>query len=378
LPIGATNIPIEYMRFTESSPIYWEVEMISFTKGEQKLKVKVVDYHTKKVGNFREQKPKYEILKLEFLPLHWNELQSFLTTYQKKFLQSVITEEPFKKVNLAYIHVPLKVKLSNLNFELGFASFTKSFKWNDGLDEFRIPLADSIPEFNHIKPYFKKVIGKSTIDVLIEVESSAERTKVAAIKSIDLEKINEESIRILKVRKLDQWSSKKPKFAPPDKDVFTFEEAMESYGDEAFGNIDILEKDLLFHLLGKEDVRNRFQLQYLVEKIHDEKEKLLMTLVPQFGFVFINYGEEMTHLIWELLNSHATYIWSTPSRSTANIVKRIENEIRSINVHGRTHYKSNFQNTEDLFFHTLIHRSSSYSYEQYFSRWKKNVNNILI
>jgi hypothetical protein len=270
------------------------------------------------------------------------------------------------------------VKLSHLNFELGFASFTKSFKWNEGEDLFIIPLPDSIPEFNHIKPYFKKVIGKSTIDVLIEVESSAEKTKVVAIKSIDLHKINEESIRILKVQKLDQWSSKKPKFAPPDKDVFTFEEAMESYGDEAFGNIDILEKDLLFHLIGKEDVRNRFQLQYLVEKIHDENEKLYMTLVPQFGFVFIFHGEEMTHLIWELLNSHATYIWSSPSKSTANIVKRIENEIRSINAYGRTHYKTNFQNTEDLFFNALIHRSSSYSYEQYFSRWQKNVNNILI
>lgn len=378
LPLSATNIPAAYMRFKVSSPIYWRAEMISFTKGEQKLKVKVVDYHAEHDGQFREQKPKYEILKLEFLPLHWSELQSFLTSYQKKFLQNVITEEEFKKVNLARLQVPLKVRLSQLNFELGYVSFTKSFKWKDDGDLFRIPLPDSIPEFNYIKPYFKRIIGKSTIDVVIEVESTSDVTKVATVKSIDLEKIDEESIRILKVQKLEQWSSKKPMFAPPDKDVFTFEEALESYGDEDFGNIDILEKDLLFHLLETGGVRNKFQLQYLAEKIHDEEEKLLMTLVPQFGFIFICKGEEMTHLVWELLNSHATYIWSTPSRSMANNIRVVEREIRSINLHGRTFYKANFNNTEDLFFNSLIHRSSAYSYEQYFSRWKNSINNILV
>jgi len=378
LPISASNVPASYLQFSEKKPIYWEVGMISFSKSGGKLRLKVLDYNAQKVAIFNEQEAKYPIKSVEFEPLHWSELERLLSTYQKSYIKNFITEEDLPKLLQKTFEIPVKVSLNKVKFKMGYVSFRKKFKWNKEGDIFRIAMPDSIPEYEYIKSYFSKILGKTSIEAILEVVSSAKETKLSSVKSIDLEKINDDSIRVLKVQKLDQWSSKKPKYAAPDQDLFTFEEVMERYGDEALGNIDILEKDLLFHLLEKEDVRNKMQLQYLSDRIQAEGEKLLMTLVPQFGFVFVNKGVEMTHYIWELLNSHATYVWSLPNGTSKNNIKLVENEIRTINVHGRTAYKDSFQPSHALFFHPLRHRSSSFSYEQYFAKWKKNLDNLLI
>ncbi|GLR18749.1 hypothetical protein GCM10007940_33650 [Portibacter lacus] len=369
-------MPAAYLQFKDSAAIYWEVEMISFNKNGQVLKVSVIDYKSNSVMRFHEQVAKFPIKKLQFEPLHWTELEGLLSSYQKKNLTDIITEKAFLKSSFKTILVPLKIGLKKITFNLGYVEFPHTFKWNTKSNIHRISMPDSIPEYNYIKPYFKSILGKSSIDVVVEVESSIEMMRIRAVKSTDLSKINEEFIRILKIKKLDQWSSKKPKFAPPDQDLFTFEEAMESYGDEALGNIDFFEKDLLFHLLEKESIRNKMQLAYLSDRI--QQGKLLMTLVPQFGFVFRYKGEEMTHYIWELLNSHATYVWSTIILDNEMAIKRIEHEIRTINVQGRTQYRSSFENGEDLFFNALIHKTGNYSYEEYFSRWKQKLDQILI
>lgn len=378
IALSQTNIPAPYFRLKETKDIFWQVELVSFNKVDGKLLVRVLDYYPQEVEEFAEQFPKYQIKHIDFEPLHWSELQGFLSSYQKHYLREIITEAPFTKALQKSFTIHVKVALNKLKFELGFASFTKTFKWNKESSTFKIPLPDSIPAYDYIKPYFAKILGKASIDVMIEISSSTSETKVSTINSSDLLKINDETIRILKIQKLEQWSSKKPKYSPQDQNIFTFEEAMESYGDEALGNIDILEKDLLFYLLKKEDVRNKLQLQYLSDRIHAQDENLLMTLVPQFGFVFINKGEEMTHFIWELLNSHATYVWSLPGRNSNKKIKIIEQEIRTINVHGRTVYKSAFAAREGLFFRSIRHKSGTYSYEQYFASWKKNLDNLLV
>ena len=86
----------------------------------------------------------------------------------------------------------------------------------------------------------------------------------------------------------------------------------------------------------------------------------------------------MTHFIWELINSHATYVWSIPQDATEEPLRVIENEVKIIAAQGRQVYKSGFQSSETLFFTALSHSASTYSYEQYFARWKKNLDCLMI
>ena len=86
----------------------------------------------------------------------------------------------------------------------------------------------------------------------------------------------------------------------------------------------------------------------------------------------------MHHFIWELLDSHATYIWSMPHTPFREASQNIENEISSINQIGRSQYKAHFQNRPDLFFNTVIHKKANSSYEDYFPRWRHIVESLLV
>ena len=63
-------------------------------------------------------------------------------------------------------------------------------------------------------------------------------------------------------------------------------------------------------LIESESPRNVKQLVYLSGKKHERTQKIRFTLNPLFGFIFFISGKNKNHICWELLNSHATYIWS--------------------------------------------------------------------
>ena len=375
ISIHKTNLPIEFLQFRSQLEIFWKLQMISFKKEEGILRVKVLDYFSHDYTSFDSQSQKYPIRYIKFETLDWKKLEPLLSTYHKKHLSDYIDEEA---TGLHQVSIPIRVPISKLTFHLGYVSFHRSFPWRKGNTEFRISHPDSIQEYEYIKYYFANILDKGTIDVYIDVESTSSETKVTNIRSTELGKINNQNVRLLKIRKIEEWSTKKPKIDQPDKKLFTFQEAMDSYGDEQLGNVDDLEKELLYHLLEKEDIRNKMQLRYLSERIQNENQPLLMTLVPQFGFVFVNDGAEMVHFIWELINSHATYVWSIPPDTSTDMVHAIEQEIQSVAALGRQMYRSKFETREDLFYHPISHQSKSYSYEQSFAKWKKNLDILLI
>ncbi|WP_235299626.1 hypothetical protein [Portibacter marinus] len=378
IPIEKSNLPAQAMTFKSSALIFWEAEMISYSKSTKRLRLRVVKYDLCDGIALELQQSKYEIQSVHFEPLHWKSLEPLLTTYQKSQLSQILAgpTEINSQPHLSKIY--LKVPLSKLSFGMGQVRFHRAFHWRRPETEIAVSHPDSIPEFEHIKFYFTKILGKGTLEFTITVESTKSSSKIKYVTSKDLQKINTEAVRVLKISKMNEWATKKPKLEQPDKALFTFDDAMKSYGDEALGNIDSLEKDLLFHLLEKKSVRNKMQLRYLSEQIHDVEQKLLMTLVPQFGFMIVHKGQEMLHYVWELLNSHATYIWSIPRYVEFDPIKVIENEIQTITVHGRQFYRDHFEPSETLYFNTIRHKASHYSYEQYFARWKKELDALLI
>lgn len=378
LSLSKTNIPFDALQFKDSKSIYWLAEMISYDSNSALLRLKIVDYNPSEVSNFTNQKPKALVEQISFEAFHWNTFQLFLSSYKLKDIESIITREEFVKPILKEFEVAQRVSISKLKFEMGYVSFTKKFKWAKGQDKYRITLPESIPEYDYIKAYFSKILKKKSIDVQFQIKSDQSSTYVSKVVSHDLNKINSESIHVLKIQKMHEWSTKRPKFDAPDKALFDFDEMIALYDDQALGNVDVFEKDLLFQVLEQKDIRNKFQLKHLSAHIHNENLKLMLTLVPQFGFVFTHVGREMIHFIWELLESHATYIWSIPLTHRNKAREKVENEIKAINALGRTMYKSQFEARDDLFFNILVHKSSNYSYEQYFSKWRLKLESLLI
>jgi hypothetical protein len=122
------------------------------------------------------------------------------------------------------------------------------------------------------------------------------------------------------------------------------------------------ERDIINIFLQGKDIRNKKQLEYLSGTKHNPQEKIRFTLKPIFGFLFCIVGEKFNHFCWELLNSHATYLWSFErSISTDNQFKRVENTINTIRVIGRDEYRKAY-NCKDAINARLLNRPENFHY----------------
>ena len=114
-----------------------------------------------------------------------------------------------------------------------------------------------------------------------------------------------------------------------------------------------------------------------------ERQKLRYTLHPNFGFVFLIEGEQCNHFVWELLNSHATYVWSI-GKSHKDIelqYKRIEATIGTVRSAGRDEYKRAYRNNhqdDDLVFTVIEHDQVNSNLKDGFLKWKSRLNEMLI
>ena len=144
------------------------------------------------------------------------------------------------------------------------------------------------------------------------------------------------------------------------------------------GNIDISEKEILFLLIDKHEIRNAKELAYLANQIQDENTSLYLNLNPKIGFVFVFFGEELLHFIWELLDSNATYIWSKKKGNFESALKEIEKQISLIRSIGRAQYRHEFENSSTLYFNFLFHKTSKSEIDDPFPLWIKKIHELLI
>ncbi len=100
------------------------------------------------------------------------------------------------------------------------------------------------------------------------------------------------------------------------------------------------ERDILSLLAKQKHIRNQKQLDYLASVKQSADHVIRFSLKPLFGFIFCVSGQDMNHFCWELLNSNATYIWSTNNvqssmtaqfnRLTRRFVKSEKSDARDI------------------------------------------------
>lgn len=264
-------------------------------------------------------------------------------------------------------------------FKMGCVEIEKRIKEIN--DTVTIVLLNShiIPEFDHIKPYFSKILGKKKIEVTGYVEVDENDKIKVNCESKEINLIDEESITSVKALHLKK-SILSPKPIVVDKSLFSPEEFFNSEKDEVLGNISGKnDNEILQAILELGGIRNRKQLIYLSGKLQSKNTTLKFTLSPKFGFLFFVEGEEMDHFLWELLNSHATYIWSIAkdAMATEEKFRTLEREINFIRENGRRIYL-NSEKKSDFIFSKVNHESSKTGVVDGFPKWKMRVNEKLI
>ena len=382
IPIAKTNLQGALFSIKENGLLWCLVNITDWNKSTKTLSLEILKYDLSEIDTFHGQKPKGGIDHVVINKLLWATWASHLSSFQKHSFQHIeIDESPIqdKKVKENKINLKFKASLKDLKFYNGYAIVTKKFKWSQDRVEIRITHPHLLQEYNFIKPFFAAHWKKKTIDVRATILLKNSEVIKASGGSSDLESIDNSLVDVIKLKQI------KKHFESPfvkilDKSLFTMDDLFnEEYASDK-GNLTPSDFNELFNLFLKEhNVRNAAQLIYLAGRIQDPSKKILITLSPNFGFIFRYIGVERDHFVWELLDSHATYIWSfEKSIFETDQVERLSIIISSINKQGRTLYRHVQYNTSELCFNLVNHAQANSNVKDHFPKWRLKVDALLV
>ena len=395
--------------------IFWEVEMLNYDKATGILFVRVINFYPDDPGRIKQQKPKYAISRIHFSKIEWTELQAILSYYKAGSFSEIRKQDNPQntpaKVAIEFTPPYLKPDKTGLLEELNHKkadekkdifstdqeiAFAFSFpliksQFHNGCVRLKkriVPIKEQIeivienehiiPEFDYIKPFFAKALNTRRITVKGKVYiSNRNIVKIRAyspeIKTINADLID--SVRRLRFEDL----LKKPAKIDIDKDLFTSEDFFDHYEPELGNTNRMTELEFLKEIMDRKNIRNRKQLEYLSGKLQHPNSSIKFTLNPNFGFLFHVAGNEMNHFIWELLDSHATYIWSFDKiqYSTDFSFRSVEAEINKIRDNGRMPYLIS-EKGRDYIFSKVNHEHANSTFKDPFPKWRMRLNEKLV
>ena len=378
----STNFPSKSsFSIRQSDEIYWRAAMISFNKAKGILKIQVSDYKSSNSIEFLQQKSKFKLKGIDFQDLHWEKLKENLTYYEVKKFEETESRflsrknEDFEAKDGGY-NFEFNQAISKITFKMGYVETSKSIKGISNKVLIKIYNPEIIPEFEYIKFYFSKIFGSRKVKIKGRIGNKNDRSSYKfsspQISQIDQNLVN--SIKRLEIKS----KIKKPKVIAVDKSLFTPEEFFDGFEGEIGNNVRKSDQDLLKEIFELEGIRNKKQLQYISGNLQSKNERIHFTLTPRFGFLFYVEGEEMHHFIWELLNSHATYLWSKDkSQNRSTFLSIVSRKINYIRDQGRLQYINHEQN-EELIFSKINHKSAGSKIVDGFPMWRKKLNEKLV
>lgn len=409
LNLSQTSLRGTHLTFRNVQDIYFEVETLGYDKISKVISFEVIDYHPENIDNFKAQTPKGEVSFIHFKPLKWQQIEKHVSIYTKKVLlreKIIIDDQPTTEAYsdnsfsgvlkrnadqnysgliqaapiIQKITEEAKVYFKDIDFCLGYITFLYKSKRFSNCFNLKIENHFLLAEFNAVKSYFPKVFGgkKQFSTSIIFTLTDFEITDVLAT-SVEIDSINENILDSIKHERVAKLTSP-PLRKSADKSLFTAEDIFDSF-DENLKDGNVFkqsEEDILNLLIETRNIRNAKQLQFLSGSKHSTKQKLHFTLNPLFGFLFFIEGETKNHFCWELLDSHATYLWSFDKTETdvKYQFKRIEDIINIINSIGRENYKKDFKSNKtnnDITFYSLEHNSINSSIKDGFVEWQHKL-----
>ena len=404
---GHSNLSFAEINFNRVKDTFWLVEQLAFDKDTHTLEVKVVDYFLREISPFSDQNPKAEIKAIHFTNLsdtgslkvalryystEMNHLDKALVEGYQEIMEKPAPEpEKIVKKNLLLRTYPEKDKLEvnfevwfkDAEFKLGYVAFDKNIPELKQMLRFKISNDFLLPEFEFIKSYFVKALGTRKFEVKATVFLEHGKAVETRATSSQIKKIDENLIDSIKNIRTN-YLVKTPFKVNVDRSLFTADEVFGEFNQDEMGNVfSQSEEEILRRILKKANVRNRRQLEFLAGVKQAAGSRLKFTLHPYFGFLFTVEGEKMHHFIWELLNSHATYIWSLDKGddALARQYRRVEDAINQVRNSGRDEYKQAWRSShidQDLVFHVIHHEDASSPMIDGFVKWRHRVGELLI
>ena len=418
LSLQETSLKGGDLLFKTAKDIYLRIEIVFVNKTNNSIEVRVVEYDPKNTDKFNEQAAIPPVSFIVFKTLIWKRIEPLLSVYSKSKLarQGIIFDEsnpsegtkraeksssdskwnskgfpsPGKATpNHFYQPIPrepiienitetAKIYFEDAEFHLGFVDFSYSSKQLRNIYKLKIDNTFLLPEFNAVKSYFPKALGcKNQFSIIVKFTLSDKAVTTIVTSSAEIDRINDaiiDSIKRLWVTNLTAT----PLLKSTDKSLFTATDIFDNFTDEGnvFGQTEV---QIVADLIGTlKNVRNAKQLRYLSGSKHSATQKLRFTLHPLFGFLFFIKGENNNHYCWELLHSHATYLWSFPKDEAAakSQFKRVEHTINVIRVNGREAYKSDYRNNKidtDLGFCSIEHSDINTDVNEGFTAWQAKL-----
>jgi hypothetical protein len=404
ISIKATNIPANALVFRSNESFYWKVAMVGYHNEDKRLEVEVIDYLSKDIALFELQQPRKPINALTFEALDWKFIEPMVAAFKKSELPGLIknidiepkvevpkpTQRSFFKYqpDLSEVvteqNLEFSVDINDLTFKLGFVTFSRYINAVEADVDFYIANDFLLPEFNFIRFWFAKKLKSKRIKVTARVVIKQDQVIDTSASSKQINLINQEFIEGIKNQRTLSLD-KALKTTEIDKSLFTADELFAQINTEdEEGNIfKQSEEDILQSFLGDVEVRNKKHLAYLAAQKQSDKYKIRYTIHPQFGFLFMAEGETCNHFIWELLNSHATYVWSIDKKAI-NLdlqIQKINHAINLVRNYGRDYYKRSYrenQHDPNLVFAQIKHNEIGSDFVDAFPKWKAQLNEQLI
>ena len=311
-----------------------------------------------------------------------NQSQLKQTYFENK---NIFVKEPKKLI----LTDKFKLHFTDIKICFGCATFEKFVKELNSKIEFSIKNDYFEPNFDLIKFHFPKLLKppSKTINIEIYIETIDGKIINKIAKSKEIEQIDNNFIDIIHYQRIMQLV-KNPLIESPDKSLYTPDEIFKEFETSELGNVfKDNDKEILKILLEKLNVRNQKQLNYLSGKLQSDKDIIRFSLKSKknsFGFLFyIDKGLTKHHFVWELINSHATYIWSIDknNQNLNSLFSRIQNTINMIKTIGRDEYKQEYKNRQidqDIDFDIIRHEHAKSDLIDHFPEWRKRLDEKIV
>lgn len=415
LTYAQSNLPKQSFQFGSERLVHLEVEQVSFNQETGTLIVRVVNYSPQSKA-ISQQPPKYQIERIEFEKMDWQKFSQLFSSYTlnkalkegfdnvlRTYYPSSRTEDAeslnqrlrwdmeqlrkkapnlfFQEPRSAYqddFQTAVKVKFEDATFRDGQITFKAKIKELNVIREFVIENGNLRGEFENIKPWFVKKIGKSFI-VTVKLKLVDRQITEATAFSEEISAINDELIESIKTQRV-LMLVKAARTKDDAKSVFNHDEVFGVLDDGEGTNVfDSSADNIIQVLITNGLAKNIRQLEYLSKDKQSLNEKVRFTLKPHFGFLFKVENPTKQFFIWELLNSHATYVWEKEI-GDATFYELVEQEISFIKANGREEYRRHYKNlpSHPFRFQIIEHESADLTEEKRFQAWKNKLETSML
>lgn len=418
-----TNLPIDSFAFIKE--VFWKVA-IKTTEyhGKTALQVEVIDYNAKNPSALGKQTLKGEVPFMIFTPFEYERFSYQVACQTSGVMRSLCKDHPLGSKRPIDLDIRPPGSASSYSKDKQLERHQKQMEWANKADEtlkpIELPLQTNeitikqrfnesiikngfiefkrrLPqpteeitisinndflkqEYDLLKEYICKKIGKKTFTIKLVVQSRGNQVISYEASSEDIEKINEtfiEEIRIPQIRLLKQVVD-----STNEKKLYTVDEVFEKI-QKIPGNIfNANINDIIKTLTDGYKHRNSQQIIFLAKNHNANVSKVYLTLKPLFGFLFYIDSGKNHNYIWELLDSHATYIWSFDKAIFSQSVSFTNTDlfIKEVHAKGRNKYKQDLHSKQvnnQSHFYCLEHEMQLNSSVVNFEKWREKLMEVI-